>query len=264
MDYYGQGMDTDEGARTSYLLEDLSADLNLGLEFFGFRAGLTGGVVVVDTGSGNRGGFPSIEEVFTPLDTPGLGTDTDFIRGGGFLQFDYRDIPSGPKSGGNYMARMRRYSDKATREHSFRQLELVAEQYFPYFNRTRVIAVRVRAHMTFANRGRAVPFYLQPTIGGNDDLRGFARYRFYDNNSILASVEHRWHAFTGLDMAIFVDAGKVAPDKSNLDFSDLEYSAGFGFRGKLQNAVVMRVDFAFGSEGFRWIWTFSDIFRGLR
>jgi outer membrane translocation and assembly module TamA len=73
------------------------------------------------------------------------------------------------------------------------------------------------------------------------------------------SAEHRWHVFNGLDMAMFVDAGKVAPTKSELNFADLKYSGGLGLRVRFFDAVVSRIDFAVGREEFRWMWTFSDI-----
>ncbi len=125
-----------------------------------------------------------------------------------------------------------------------------------------MIAFRVAAAMAFGESGQRVPFYLQPKLGGNDNLRGFARYRFYDNQSLYFNVEHRWHASSALDMAIFVDGGKVAPDLADIDFSDIEWSAGIGFRFKLRGAYFMRIDFAGGREGFRFMWTFSDIFKG--
>ena len=100
-----------------------------------------------------------------------------------------------------------------------------------------------------------------PTIGGNNDLRGFARYRYHDNHSLFVSVEHRWYVFRGLDMAIFGDAGKVIPRKASVDFSDLEVSWGIGFRARVRDAVIMRTDFAVGRDGFRAMWTFSDIFK---
>jgi outer membrane protein assembly factor BamA len=115
--------------------------------------------------------------------------------------------------------------------------------------------------LTFAKDGRQVPFYLQPTLGGNDDLRGFSQYRFYDNNYIYASAEHRWFVFEGLDMAAFIDTGKVVAERRDIDFTDLSVSAGLGFRWKLQGTVFMRMDVAAGREGVRFIWTFSDIYR---
>jgi hypothetical protein len=262
MDYYGQGMATSVDNRTSYLFETVNFDFSTGFEIFeNFRAGLTGGVMGVHTGSGKRSGVPSTDEVFDSTIAPGLGEDTVYMRWGGFAYYDWRDYKGGPKSGGVYGVRFRQHSDRELMKYSFKQTELEFQQYIPYFNKTRTIAIRVAAVLSFPTEGDFVPFYYQPTIGGNDDLRGFARYRFTDDQSIFMSLEHRWYAFSGLDMALFVDAGKTVPRKKLIDFHDLRYSGGIGFRARLANAVVMRIDMAYGSEGFRFMWTFSDIFK---
>jgi hypothetical protein len=262
MDYYGPGPESEEANRTSYRLEDFASDFHAGFEpFRNFRAGITGGFVAVNTGPGERGGFPSTEEVFTRETTPGLAEDDDFLRWGGFLAFDYRDSQAGPSRGGFYGARYREYTDVTLKKFGFKQLEFELQQYIPYFNRSRIVALKLATIITFDKGGQQIPFYLQPTLGGNDDLRGFARYRFYDNNMILASAEHRWHGFSGLDMALFADAGKVVSDRADIDFSALLYSGGIGFRFRMFDAVVSRIDFAYGREGFRWMWTFSDIYK---
>jgi hypothetical protein len=262
MDYYGQGMGSQMDDRSSYRLEDISFDFNAGVEIFkDFRAGITGGVLGVHTGSGKRSGFPSTDEIFDSETAPGLGEDTTYVRWGGFLYYDWRDYRGGPKSGGVYGVRFRQSSDRELMKYSFKQTELEFQQYSPYFNKTRTIAMRLAVVLSFPTEGDFVPIYSQPTIGGNDNLRGFDRYRFYDNHSILVSVEHRWYAFSGLDMALFADGGKVVGRKADIDFTDLKYSGGIGFRARIRNAVVMRVDFAYGSEGFRFMWTFSDIYK---
>jgi hypothetical protein len=262
MDYYGQGMGSLKENRTSYRLEDVTFDFNAGFEIFkNFRAGITGGARGVHTGSGKRGGVPSTHELFDSESAPGLGEDTTYIRWGGFLYYDWRDYRNGPKSGGVYGVRFRQSSDRELKKYSFKQTEFEFQQYIPYFNKTRTIAMRLAVVLSFPTEGDFVPFYSQPTIGGNDDLRGFERYRFHDDHSIFASIEHRWYAFSGLDMAIFADAGKVVPRKADIDFTDLKYSGGIGFRARLRNAVVMRVDLAYGNEGFRFMWTFSDIYK---
>ena len=260
MDYYGTGTNSSEGARTSYLYEDFTTDLNLGLEPVpGFRLGVTGGFMTTRVGRGNRGDVPSIEEVFDETTATGLNDDPEFLRWGTFVVFDHRDLQSGPRSGGLYGVRFRQYSDVGLNKFSFRQSEFEAQYYLPYFNKTRVIALRASAVLSFRDSSQQVPFYLQPTLGGNDDLRGFARYRFTDDHAVFMSVEHRWHAFTGLDTALFFDAGKVTSEKKRLNLSDLKYSGGIGFRIRLLDAVVSRIDFAVSREGFRAMWTFSDI-----
>ena len=162
---------------------------------------------------------------------------------------DYLDSQTGPRSGGLYGYRARQFTDLDLEKFSFRQVDFELQQYIPYFNKTRVIALRALATLAFENNGNTIPFYAQPKLGGNDSLRGFQRYRFYDKHALALTAEHRWHGFSGLDMAIFVDAGKVVPRKADLDFTKFEVSYGFGFRFKLNEAYFMRIDLAAGREG---------------
>jgi outer membrane protein assembly factor BamA len=260
MDYYGPGPDSAESNRSSFRLEDLGLDLEGRIRVWGkFYIGAAGGVYAANTGKGQRSGFPSTEEIFSPAQTPGLFEQSRFLRGGGFLQYDWRDNPGGPRSGGHYYARHLRYWDQQLGLHSFNRLEIGAEQYIPYWNSTRVIALQSRAVGAWTNDGQTVPFYLQPTLGGNDLLRGFERYRFYDQSSFHAAVEHRWYLFSNMHAAVFFEGGKVARKVSQLNFHDLEYAGGIGFRFTLQDTVVMRIDNALSREGYRFMWTFSNL-----
>ena len=235
VDFYGKGPDSSQQDRTSYRLETVGFDFNAGYRIFRYlNAGVTGSFVSVHTGPGKRGGVPSTDEIFDFSSAPGLREDTNYLGVGGFMFLDFRDNPQGPRSGGLYGARVRQFSDRDVEKFSFRQIDWEAQQYFPYFNKTRVIALRAVATFSFENDGNTIPFYAQPKLGGNDSLRGFDRYRFYDKHALLVSAEHRWHTFSGMDMAAFIDAGKVASRKADMDFSDLEVSAGFGFRFKLK------------------------------
>ena len=149
---------------------------------------------------------------FPPASIPGLIEQTDFLRGVDpfvFVQFDNRDIPGTPRNlgacRGHYAARFVYYDDRDLKRHSHRRLDLDAQHYISFFNRKRVIALRAktssRTIMTFANGSAVVPFYMQPVLGGSDDLRGFRQWRFYDNNLIVATAEYRWEAFSGRSAA---------------------------------------------------------------
>jgi hemolysin activation/secretion protein len=96
--------------------------------------------------------------------------------------------------------------------------------------------------------GVGVPFYLMPTLGGNDSLRGFRNYRFRGPHAMLLQAEYRWELWSGLDAALFYDAGKVTLLRRDLSFKNLERDYGFGFRFNTSEGVVMRVDAAFGSR----------------
>ena len=208
--------------------------------------------------------MPSIETLFDATTAPGLFDDTAFYAWGGFLGVDTRDLPRGPKRGGFYGVSLHRWKDVSGGKYSHRRLDFEGQQFIPYFNDTRVLALFVRSRFAYAsNDDSVVPFYLQPKLGGSHELRGYEWYRFYDNNSFVAVIEHRWYTFTGLEMALFVDAGKTESGKSQIDFSNLKYSGGIGFRVRVQDAVVLRFDIASSDEGLRMIWSLSDVSRRL-
>ncbi|HEX9760643.1 MAG TPA: BamA/TamA family outer membrane protein, partial [Candidatus Acidoferrales bacterium] len=189
---------------------------------------------------------------------------TSFLRHTAFVEFNYLDNPGGPRSGGYYVARFTYFDDRDLKLHDFRQLHLEAQQYIPFFNARRVIALRARTVMSMENGASSVPFYLQPSLGGPYDLRGFRAYRFHDDNHIAVNAEYRWESFTGLEMAIFADAGKVTPKRSQLNFHNLESSVGFGLRFNLRNNVFMRIDTGFSHEGFQVWLKFSGPFEDRR
>ena len=198
IDYYGPGPESSKDNRTHFRLEDTAFNVTLGVRPRGpLSFGVTGGALFVNTGPGNlEGERLRTEEVFDPATVPGLDRQTDFLEGTVFAQFDYRDNPAGARSGGNYVARFSYFDDRELRQHDFRRLELEAQQYIPFFAKRRVFVLRAKTVMTFTNGSTRVPFYMQPVLGGSDDLRGYLPFRFHDDNMIVANVEYRWESFS--------------------------------------------------------------------
>jgi len=261
LDYYGAGPDSSLGDRTSYRLEDLTLDLT-GRYRLGKRLYLGGfaGWYSPNINRGQRPGFPSIEDKFTPEEAPALDLQADQLRMGVSLQYDTRDLEKGPRAGGNYYAKYTHYWDQTLGRYDFHYLDAAVEHYIPYWNKTRVVALRIASQISWTREGQIVPFYLQPYLGGNKFLRGFERYRFRDQNAVLLSAEHRWHLYSGAYGALFFETGKVASRPLALNLSGLEYTGGIGFRFTIRNQVVIRIDNAVSREGYRLIWTFSDMY----
>jgi outer membrane protein assembly factor BamA len=259
--YYGPGPDSQK-MRTNYRLEDTSADATAGISPFRFfRAGGGLGFLAVNIGAGRDSRFASTDQTFTPAQVPGIDNQTNFLRYGTFAQFDYRDNPLGPRNGGNYVLQYTRYEDRDLRLHDFNLLDIDLQQYVGFFNRSRVIALRAHTRLTDTRDGQTVPFYLQPVIGGSDDLRGFRQFRFSGQNSLALGAEYRWAIFSGCDGALFVDGGKVFARRGQLNFKDLEGSAGFGLRFNARNRTFMRLDVGFSHEGFQVWFKFNDVFQ---
>jgi hypothetical protein len=257
--YFGSGPDTTRSGRSSFRFEDVAFDTTLGIQPVKYvRIGSSVGTIQVNTGPGKSKQYASADILYPNV--PGMQEQSDFYRWGGFFQIDYRDSATGPRSGGNYIARYNDFQDRTLHRYSFRRFEAEANQYISFYNKRRVFALRGRAVYSYPDRNQAVPFYMQAVLGGSDDLRGFRPYRFYDDNLLLMNAEYRWEVFSGLDMAVFADAGKVASRRSDINFKDLESTVGFGLRFNVRNSTFMRIDTGFSHEGFQIWFKFSDVF----
>ena len=102
-------------------------------------------------------------------------------------------------------------------------------------------------------REHVAPFYLQPTLGGSDDLRGYRAFRFDDNNSallqrrilVMGSLSAAWIWLYSSTQARFsTDWQQINfPPPPNTDY-------GFGFRFNVRNDVFHGTRYRFSCEGF--------------
>ena len=144
-------------------------------------------------------------------------------------------------------------------------LDIDLQQYVGFFNRSRVIALRAHTRLTDTRDGQTVPFYLQPVIGGSDDLRGFRPIPLSPARtaSTLGAGIPLGPSSPACDGALFVDgAAKSSQNgRDNSNFKDLEGSAGFGLRFNARNRTFMRLDVGFSHEGFQIWFKFNDVFQ---
>jgi len=261
LQYYGTGPDTPKEFRANYRLEDTVVGGMLAVQPVRFvKLGGTSGYLWTNVGPGDDSRFASAETAFKPAEAPGIDRQPNYFRNGVFAQFDYRDNTIGPKQGGNYVAQYTFFKDNKFGSYGFRRVDVDLQQYIGFLNKTRVIALRAKATLTDSDSNGQIPFYLQPILGGSDDLRGYRPFRFSDRNSFVMNAEYRWEIFSGLDGAVFVDAGKVFPRRGLLNFRELETSVGFGLRFNTRNAISVRTDVAFSHEGFQVWFKFNDAF----
>ena len=185
----------------------------------------------------------------------------DYLRTTLLAEVNTREPRGNPRQGAKYALTYQRYADQGDDRFAFDRVEADLQQYISLYRNRRILALRAFASMSDALDGAAVPFYMQRTLGGPDDLRGFRRFRFRDENVLLLQAEYRWEIFTAVDGAIFYDAGKVAGRVEDLNFQDLETDYGIGFRFGTRNGVFLRVEGAFGSSGgAHFIMRFGHVF----
>jgi outer membrane protein assembly factor BamA len=260
LNYYGQGPQSRLTGRSNYRLEDTSFDGIAGVSLGKLlKVGSSAGMLLTNVGPGTDQRFISTDRQFGPAVAPGIDQQTNFLRYSVFTQLDYRDNPDGAKSGGNYVFQHSWYKDQELSRFDFRRMDIELEQHIPFLNRTRRLVLRAKGTFTETDNNKPVPFYLQPIVGGSDDLRGYRFFRFTDRNAVVYNAEYRWEVFSGMDGALFFDAGKVMPQRGMLAFSQLETSAGFGLRFNANNATFLRLDVGFSQEGFQVWFKFNDL-----
>jgi len=198
-------------------------------------------------GAGQNDRYPDVPVLFPPSEVPGIDSRSDFIRSAAFVEVDYRE-PINARKGGWYRFDFSHYEDRTTDQFTFNRFDGDIRQFFGFLAGRRVIALRLAASTSDTEPGQTMPFFFMPTLGGNETLRGFREYRFRAPHAILAQAEYRWEIWSGLDGALFYDAGKVADQRSDLNFKDLESDYGVGFRFNTNSGVMFRVDAAFGSK----------------
>ena len=101
----------------------------------------------------------------------------------------------------------------------------------------------------------AVPFYLQPTLGGGDInnenwLRSYTSYRFRAPNVVAFGASYERRLIDPFGFSVFGQWGKVGQDVSELDFDHMKYSVGVGLTLRLGGKAVVEFSLAWGgSEG---------------
>jgi outer membrane protein assembly factor BamA len=259
--YFGRGNNTRSEDEAVYGLEDRSVNGLVGIRLRkNVKAGGQLGWVDTTISKGTTSLHPSVVETFNPTTLTAFDNSPAYLRAGAFLDVDYRDEPGNPRAGGRYVARLSSFQDQAMGVYDFTQFDIEAQHYIPFFNQRRVIALRAKTTLTRTSDGREIPFYMLPTLGGSEDVRGFEDYRFRDRNMVAFNAEYRWEAFSGMDVALFADAGKVAPSVSDLGFRNMKTAAGIGFRFNTSKKVFYRVDVGFSREGARIYMKFGNVF----
>jgi hypothetical protein len=108
----------------------------------------------------------------------------------------------------------------------------------------------------------SVPFYMLPSLGGGNTLRGYHDYRFHDRQMLVANAESRWALFSHVEVAAFVDAGNVAGRVRDLNLDKTSYGVGLRVHSRL--TTLARVDVAHSREGWLAFFKLDDPFRLAR
>ena len=261
--YFGIGPDAPE-INSEYRMKTL--DL-VGYASVKPRTWLTvDGRLAAPTISGSSGWFDAdydnTQSVF--VNDPGIGvTPPGYIHGEAAVTVDDRDFPSYPTRGRVVRASWSGFSDRVHDAYSFQRYEVEAAQFVPVVRDRLVLAVHGWGVFTDVASGQEVPFFMLPTLGGGNTLRGDRNYRYHDRDLLIVNAEARIGLFEHMDLSMFVDAGNVGPDAGALNLDQRSYGAGIRFHTR--SSTLARLDLAHGKEqGWRFMLKLHDPFRMSR
>jgi len=273
MTYYGLGPNTPLGNAAIFSQRDTSAGIEMTAPFPEVSWLSAGGKIEglwPNVGGVTGNNIVSIQQEYTELTAPGLVSQPPFVHEMLFLRPHKRFLE---RFAIDYNVAYSFYQDTATGHYSFHRFEAnLDHRFFPQKKRhggvieQNYFSVRWRYSVSDASSGNAVPFYLQETLGGSDidnqpTLRAFKDYRFRGPDLLMVQAEYdRKTCVTctpckegiirtvcsHLGLLVAYDAGKVALQNGDLDFSGMRQSFGGGVAIYLGKDVIFRMAVALG------------------
>ncbi len=258
--FYGIGNDTPKADESNYTKGQEQAQVQVGLNFnHVWQLLYTARMRSVDVTAGTLTGIPTLESRFGRIF--GDGT-TNVLLNRFSIIYDTRDDLTIPSRGMEWVA----YAGGAARsgilnDSLYSEAGVDGRNFWPVATKTVLAAHVALRYLPSANE---VPFWALSSLGGGESqtgggqpLRGYGQGRFYDRNSFAASAELRRTVFSfdavstrvDVEMAPFVDLGRVFSRTSTLPFEQLHHVVGVGFRGIARPFVVGKVDVGYGNEG---------------
>ncbi len=254
--FFGVGNESLYADQTNYLDNQARLDAQAGYNFSPrLQLAYLARFRYVDVLPGVLPAVPSIATLFPG--EPGIGAEHE-LQQRLILTYDTRDSPIIPRSGEQFLA----YAGVVTRalgsSVSYDYLGAEARGYQPL---GREVTLAWHAALRYMPAAKAAPFWALSSLGGElsvagecEPLRSDGSDRYLDRNLSAGGLELRtrvasYDAFgthVALELAPFVDTGKVFADPGESPLSHLHNAAGLGIRGIASPHVVGYVDLGYG------------------
>jgi hypothetical protein len=303
IDFYGLGRNTLPAGRSGFGLTEtiagVSAIVPTRVPGFSLYAELNGRVPRVRPGGTST--LPSIAQVYSRTDAPGLGRDAAFVEPGEGVRLQPQLF--GDRLRLHYLLTFENFLALSAPS-SFRRWTADLGHEFPLDRKVRLVApnerngpdscttdpgtrcpspvhvsrsldhegsvnVRLLMQGSAAGAGNAVPFYFDPTVGGSDLngqalLPSYADYRFRAPNLLLlrGTIEHSLPRIPA-GVYVSVDEGKAALTRNDIDFSHLRHSYTAGLTVHAGGLPVVFLLFSWdGGEGSHGTASVSNVLLG--
>jgi hypothetical protein len=262
--FFGFGSRTTQAQETNYTSRELLVKLTAGIKLTPDLAlMLTERYRNVRVDNGIVDSLPATAQQFPVI--PGI-QGAQVLGHGLTLRYDTRDSQLMPTKGAyvNVLAEFNQ-NLQPQEENQWGHVALDARQFTPHLSGRMTFVARalfagVFGHIERRGTELGVPFYEQPTLGGEATLRAFGNGRYIGSWAVLLNLEERVTVLSKtisdlnahLEIAPFLDIGRVGQnsEKALRPFlKDLQINPGIGFRLLIKPTVVGRFDVAYGRDG---------------
>jgi len=208
-----------------------------------------------------RGALENLPQITTLYpNVKGINGGTD-VKNRVMLSWDTRDSQDIPRKGGLLRGFVGISDRSFMSSASYGQFGGEARGYVPLGDR---FTLASHVFIQYTPAGNETPFWAMARLGGEDSLltdqetlRGYGAGRFVDNNLSVANLEMRSRVYDHdifgthaiVELAPFVEAGKVFHTIGDNPVDQLHPVGGVGFRGIAEPFVVGYVDVGIGGEG---------------
>jgi len=256
--YYGIGNDTPQSAETNYTSVQKLAEGHIGLNFTqAWQLLYTLRLQQVDVQPGTLPGIPSIQKLFG---ADVLGTTHELLNRLAIV-YDTRNDLTVPSLGMRWFAYGGIAAQSLLGAAQYGEAGLDGSVYWA-IRPTTVLATHVA--LRYLPSVKHVVFWQLSSVGGDrsflggpQPLRGFGEGRFTDRNSFSLTAELRqsmvaigiFKTHVELELAPFLELGKVFERPSTSPVSHLHPVFGIGLRGIARPFVVAYVDVGYGQAG---------------
>ena len=250
--FYGFGNDTRYDALTAYSEKTLFARFGGGISPVDiFRIGLDMRYETFDMKSGRIENVASVESRFS--DFPGFDQKSSSVTMRAYVLLDAFDHPLSPMKGGLveiYYETNRGFSGSTYPYHNWTAKWV---QLYPVVEQKLIFATQI--HYT-GFHGDGLPVYHRARLGGYNTIRSYPLQRFTHDKSLLFNAEIRWnlfnvgreHFFNRLELAPFIDVGRVYERREDLSLDGFHAALGAGVRLAVGPGLVIRFDAGFANK----------------
>jgi hypothetical protein len=257
--YHGLGIDSPADPNTAFRMQQAYAGGDLTARPKPWLLLTAGATYEAYTLEDPTGDFIPVEDAFDSTSAPGIGADPSYLHTTFSVSIDSRPAADYARHGALYKIARHHFADQAG-TYSFSRMEAEAVQHIPILRENWVISLHGRLESTVDDDDQ-VPYFLLPSLGSGSTLRGYSSWRFRDREAVLFSGEMRWiPSRLALDMAVFYDAGMVAPQLDDIKLDGFVSNYGIGVRFHSPVRTPLRVELARGREGTRLVFSASSAF----